>query len=145
MTTTAADRAQDAEIAKATRKENGARDRAIHVALGLCPHPLETWYHEGPDGDRTLNCGLCHSRSNLLPLRYSSDPAAFESLMQEIGRRGLGKKWSKRVCDQLAASAEMRKTMGHDDYPFGLVWAIASAPQSTKAAAALAALREAKP
>lgn len=94
-----------------------AQDAAIAEALG--PEWLTITY----DGSER------RSKS-----AFSSDPVAFDSLMQEIGKRGLGVAYIVK----LSTMANLDKQTNYEC--FG--WSLLSAPQSTKAAAALAVLKE---
>lgn len=70
---------------------------------------------------------------------YSADPVAFEALLAEIGKRGLG--------PQFASTLRGMQPHGYagEQFDYYDVWELfLSAPQSTKAAACLAVLKEAK-
>lgn len=121
-----ADRAQDARIAE---------------ALGVTLRPITTIDHRGATADigytdppRRMPDGRMGVMAHKCPA-YSSDPVAFEALMQEIGKRGMG----------IAYIAKLSTMANLDDQPnyecFG--WSLLSAPLNVKARAALAVLKEA--
>ena len=45
---------------------------AIAQACGKCTHGPEFWEHEGPDGDRTLQCSICKT-DKITPPYYLND------------------------------------------------------------------------
>jgi hypothetical protein len=113
------------------------RDAKIAEALG---HEVK-WLATAlmPNVPHYIDREISHGYTQLPD--YSTDPVAFETLMQEIGRRGLGEIYVRELMRLLATDRI------HED--FGLVtvagediFALIVAEQSKRAAAALAVLTE---
>lgn len=128
--------------------EDNVRNFAIAEALGA------VWFTKETDSRRELvdvsNGYVVLARiwpdgevATMSSVRYSSDPVAFEALLGEIGRRGLGEKYVRELA-RLTWTKLTPREAGSGNFIAYDVWALLSAPQSTKAQACLAVLRESR-
>ena len=68
------------ETMKAGREMDALVEEKV---MGGCAHrDVAGWYHEGPEGDRTLNCGQCHGRPSVPG--YSTDIAAAWQVVEKL-------------------------------------------------------------
>lgn len=83
---------------------------AISEACGKCVHPISDWVHEGPDGDRTIECGKCGKYPYSGHPDYLTDLNAMREAEKTLTKEQI-QTYKNRLCD--LAPCSLSDTFGY--------------------------------